>query len=215
MLPTELAWTDDELARRLLDHEALYFSREQPPQPPPREHLLLIDASASMRGDRETFARGLAMALAKKLTLAGEAVRVRFFDSRLRDTGQTRPGEIPVVQILAFKGERGRNPARVFRALAAEVTAVAARERRAPAVHLITHAALQVPRPLVADVAKVAELHAVFILPNGGQLSLDYLDLLTSHVVVDHSLWKQRPGRAVAAAKIVSMLQCPFRRSSS
>ena len=56
-----------------------------------RLHYLVIDASASMRGDREVFARGLAIALGKKLQLAGEEVWMRFFDSRLYDVQRT-PG---------------------------------------------------------------------------------------------------------------------------
>ena len=65
MVLTELAWDDLELARRLVDNEVLYFAREQSRDEQRRVHYLLIDASASMRGDRQTFARGMAIATAR------------------------------------------------------------------------------------------------------------------------------------------------------
>ena len=80
---TELAWDREELGRRMADGEMLYYSRERAPREARRLHHIVIDASASMRGEREVFARGLAIALGKKLLLAGEEVWMRFFDSRL------------------------------------------------------------------------------------------------------------------------------------
>src|SRR6185295_12406382 len=50
---SELAWDDLELARRLVDNEVLYYAREQSRDEQRRVHILLIDASASMRGDRQ------------------------------------------------------------------------------------------------------------------------------------------------------------------
>ena len=46
----------------LVDNEVLYFAREQSRDEQKRIHYLLVDASASMRGDRQTFARGMAIA---------------------------------------------------------------------------------------------------------------------------------------------------------
>jgi hypothetical protein len=43
----------------------------------------------------------------------------------------------------------------------------------------------------------------VFILPSGGTLDLEYLDLLEGYAVVDHATLQQRSARAAAAAKIV------------
>jgi hypothetical protein len=203
MVLTELAWDPDELTRRFLDHEVLYYTREQAPEDARRLHYVLIDASASMRGEREVFARGLAIALAKKLQLAGEEVWLRFFDSRLYDVQRARNGQLPVAYILGFKGERGRNPARVFAQLATEVGLVRARDHRDPVVHLITHAALHIPRPLVADMRKEAHVHGIFILPSGGRLDLDYLDLLEGHTVIDHATLQKKTARAAAATKIV------------
>jgi hypothetical protein len=203
MVLTELAWDDDEFARRLIENELLFYTREQAPDEARRLHYLVIDASASMRGDRQVFARGLAIALGKKLQLAGEEVWMRFFDSRLYDVQRARPGQLPAAYLLGFKGERGRNPARVFAQLATEIALLRARDQRDPVIHLITHAALHVPRPLVQEVARQAHLFGVFILPSGGTLDLDYLDLLEGHAVVDHATLSQKSARAAAATKIV------------
>lgn len=200
---TELAWDEDEFARRMVEQEVLYYTREQASEEARRLHYLLIDASASMRGDRQVFARGLAIALGKKLQLAGEDVFMRFFDSRLYEVQRPRPGQLPAAYLLGFKGERGRNPSRVFAQLATEIALLRAREHRDPVIHLITHAALHVPRPLIAELRRQAHLFGVFILPSGGALDLDYLDLLEGHAVVDHATLQQRTARAAAATRIV------------
>ena len=62
---------------------------------------------------------------------------------------------------------------------------------------------LHVPRQLVQEVRRHAHLFGVFILPSGGALDLDYLDLLEGHAVVDHATLAQRGARAAAATKIV------------
>lgn len=204
MVLTELAWDDLELARRIAENEVLYFAREQSREPQRRVHLLLIDASASMRGDRQTFARGLAIATAKKLLLEGEDIGFRFFDARLYETVRARSGEVPIAQLLAFKGERGRNPARVFSALATELELASAHDGRQVVVHLFTHAALYIPRDLVQAVRAHAHLAAVFILPSGGEaIDLEYLDLLDAHWVVDHATLAKKGARADAAKTIL------------
>src|SRR5678816_3944946 len=135
---TELAWDPSEFARRMIENEILYYTREQAPDEARRLHYLLIDASASMRGERQVFARGLAIALGKKLQLAGEEVWMRFFDSRLYDVQRARPGQLPAAYLLGFKGERGRNPARVFAQLATEIELLRQRESRDPVCLLYT-----------------------------------------------------------------------------
>jgi hypothetical protein len=91
----------------------------------------------------------------------------------------------------------------VFAQLATEIALLRVREQRDPVIHLITHAALHVPRPLVAEVRRQAHLFGVFILPSGGVLDLEYLDLLEGHAVVDHATLQQKSARAAAATKIV------------
>jgi len=204
MVPTELAWDDEELARRLLERDMLFYTRERAPEVAGRLHCLVIDASASMRGEREVFARGLAIALAKKLDLTGEEVRIRFFDSRLYDAhrGQDR-SRVPAAWVMSFKGERGRNPARVFAQLATELTLLRAHDPRDLVVYLVSHAALHVPRPLVDEVRRLARLFGVFIVPGGGAVDLEWLDRLDGHAVVDHATLQERSARAEAATRIV------------
>jgi len=200
---TELAWDDLELARRLLDNEVLYYAREQSRDEQKRVHYLLVDASASMRGDRQTFARGMAIATAKKLLIEGEDVAFRFFDSRLYEIHRAHGDKLPTAHVLSFKGERGRNPARVFAELATELELHKHRDPRTPVVHLFTHAALYIPREMVQAVRRSAHIAAVFILPSGGKLDLDYLDLLDAHWVVDHATLSSGAARANAARSIL------------
>ena len=105
--------------------------------------------------------------------------------------------------MLSFKGERGRNPERVFSALVTVLELGRQREQRQQLVHLFTHAALYIPRELVAAVRALAPIAAVFMLPSGGKLALDYLDLLDAHWVVDHTVLGQRKQRADAARSIL------------
>ncbi|MEM9696153.1 MAG: hypothetical protein AAGA56_26650, partial [Myxococcota bacterium] len=201
MVLTELAWDDDELSRRILDHEVLYYARDQENEEEGRDHLLLIDASASMRGDRATFARAMALATGKKLLLEGASVSVRFFDSRLYEPHAAHGEALPTAYLLSFRGERGRNPSRVFRELCS-VLGLAQRRGEPPVVHIFTHAALYIPRDIVQQLTGLAQLTAVFMLPSGGQLDLEYLDLLDAHWVVDHGVLSQGQERAEAALSI-------------
>jgi hypothetical protein len=215
MVLTELAWDDLELMRRIADNEVLYFAREQSRDEQKRIHYLLIDASASMRGDRQTFARGMAIATGKKLLLEGEDVAFRFFDSRLYELHRARNGQLPTAHLLAFKGERGRNPARVFAELSTDLDMARHRDPRSPVVHLFTHAALYIPREMVQAVRQFSHLAAVFILPSGGKLDLDYLDLLDAHWVVDHATLAHGAARADAAKSILTETQAAPDRLST
>lgn len=201
---TELAWDKDEFARRVLDDEVLYYTRDQATEERKRQHILLIDASASMRGDRATFARGLALATAKKLLLSGDEVVFRFFDARLYEPTRSRAREVPTSHVLAFKGERGRNPVRVFSTLANELALTRAREHRDLVVHLFTHGAHDIPRPVLAAVREQAKISAVFIAPRGGALELDYLDLLDAHWLVTHETVSDKTVRTETARNILS-----------
>jgi hypothetical protein len=200
---TELSWDEAELTRRLLENEVLYYSREQGQQETRRVHQLLIDASASMRGERATFARGIALATAKKLLLAGDDVTLRFFDSRLYEAHRCQGGKIPVAHLLSFRGERGRNPRRVFHELADHLEVVARGDGREQVLHVFTHAGLYIPRPHVERLRRTASLVGVFLLPSRGKLELGYTDLLHHHWVVDESALRGGKERAEAAERIL------------
>ncbi len=200
---TELAWDEDELMRRMADNEVLYYAREQARDDARRLHHVLIDASASMRGERATFARGMAIAVSKKLLLSGEDVVLRFFDSRLYEAQAARSGQLPVAYLLSFKGERGRNPVRVFADFQRTLDLRSARDAREPVVHLFTHGSLYIPRDTVAAIARRAKISAVFMMPSGGRLNLDYLDLLASHFVVDQASLSSNKDRNREALRIL------------
>jgi hypothetical protein len=137
-----------------------------------------------MRGVREVFARGLALALCKRLALLGEKVVLRFFDSRLYEgveVGADSHAEVPYV--LQFRAEHGRNYARVIRQLNGEL----AGPRRGSGkvlVYILTHGECQLPTEEVQVLAGRAPLYGVFILPSAG-LELPYLDFLHRVHVID------------------------------
>ena len=83
---SELAYDREIFEQKVVDNELLYYGRDKQREDERRLQYILIDCSASMRGQRQVFARGLALALIKKLTLEGDEIWVRFFDSRLHET---------------------------------------------------------------------------------------------------------------------------------
>ena len=205
---SELAFDPELFDRRFAENEVFYYAREKPHDQQRQLHYLCIDASASMRGQRATFARGLALTLAKKLMLRGEEVRLRFFDARLYDAQQVRPGRsgeagLDVPYILCFKGERGRNYARVFSLLADDLQRIARRERRSPIVYVFTHAECHVPVETVARLRELAQLYGVFLLPSTGALHLEYLSLLHTVQIVEERALYDREARNRRALDIL------------
>jgi hypothetical protein len=137
-----------------------------------------------MRGVREVFARGLALALCKRLALLGEEVTLRFFDSRLYEgvkVSGTGSAEVPYA--LQFRAERGRNYARVIRQLNQELSLPRRRDGQA-LVYLLTHGECQLPPDEVQLLSQRAPIYGVFILPSG-RLELPYLESLHRVHVVD------------------------------
>ncbi len=65
LLLSELAYDDDLLMARLVNNEALYFRREQPPEQPKLQRIILLDSTLKMWGTSRIFAlsAGLACAL--------------------------------------------------------------------------------------------------------------------------------------------------------
>jgi hypothetical protein len=189
LLPGELAHDDDVFEQKALSDDLLYYGHERQNERSRRLNYLLVDASASMRGAREIFARGLALALAKKLSLQGGDVWLRFFDSRLSprlDLGRAARRDLP--RLLAYRSERGRNTARVFADLAVEVAHLAREDGRDLAITFITNGACHIPLATVDALAAHARLYGIFVLPSR-PLDLDYLPRLhRSQVVTAASL---------------------------
>ncbi len=198
---SQLALDEDVFEQKLVDDELFYFTHEKQVENEQRTHLVLVDGSASMRGVREVFARGLALALSKRLALLGETVILRFFDSRIYDgvkVGAQSHAEVPYV--LQFRAEHGRNYARVIRQLNGELAAPRRGGGKA-LVYLLTHGECQLPVEEVQLLASRAPVYGVFILPRGG-LDHPYLDhFFRVHVIDQEALSLGR--RAQKARQII------------
>jgi len=203
LLLSELAYPDDLFEQRYLENELFYYAREREQGEERRLHYIVIDASASMRGVRQVFARGLALTLIKKLTLRGEEIVVRFFDSRLHDVVRVRGGAVNVPYLLCFKSEMGRNYRRVFQQLALDLQRTLRSQRRGAVLYLLTHAECHIPIEVVQRLRKIAFLYGVFILPSSGEVELDYVDLLGRVQIVDKGTLDVRAKRAERALEIV------------
>lgn len=73
LLLSELAQDSDLLMARLVNNEALYFRREEPPENPKRQRTILIDTTLKMWGIPRVFAISAALALANS-TKHGELI---------------------------------------------------------------------------------------------------------------------------------------------
>jgi hypothetical protein len=208
LVMSELAFDPDLFARRYVEGEVFFYAREKQHEEERRLHYVVVDATASMRGQRATFARGLALTLVKKLVLRGEDVYLRFFDSRLYDVMYARAGrsgtaQINVPYVLSFRGERGRNYGKVFSMLAGELGRMARRQRRTPILYVLTHAECHLPLDVVEKLRNVARLYGVFMLPSTGELDLEYLHRLHTVQIVDEEALVERDARARRALDIV------------
>jgi hypothetical protein len=209
LMLSELAFDDDLFDQRFMENEVFYYAREKQHEEDRRLHYIVCDATASMRGQRAVFARGLALTLIKKLSLRGEDVYFRFFDSRLyevqhaRSRRRTNDAGINVPYVLCFRGEHGRNYAKVFGLLANDLARLAKRERRTPILYVLTHAECHVPLDTVERLRAMARLYGVFMLPSQGELDLEYVPRLHTVQVVDEAALTQREARARRAMDII------------
>ena len=200
---SEFAYDDELFDRKVIDDELYYYGHERQKEDQKRLQYILIDSSPSMRGVRQVFARGLALTMAKKLTLQGDEVWLRFFDSRLYDIQRVTAGDVAAPYLLCFRSERGRNYAKVFRQLAIELRRQRSAERREIVLYIITHGQCHIPVELVQQLRAEAYLYGIFILPSS-TMKLDYLDLLHRSQIVDASTLASRKGRRDRALEIVA-----------
>ena len=156
-----------------------------------------------MRGQRQVFARGLALTLAKKLCLAGDEVWIRFFDSRLYEVVKiSRSGSFSIPYLLSFRSERGRHYAKVFRQLILDLTRLKREARRRVVLYVLTHGQCHIPVELVTALKALAYLYAVIILPSS-EVALDYLPLFDRHHVVSAEALATRAARKDSAIEIL------------
>lgn len=203
LLPSELAFPDDLFDQRFSDQELFYYGREKQDTQRERLHYILIDASASMRGLRTVFARGLALALAKKMTLRGEGVWLRFFDSRLYERQELSTSRLRIPYLLCFRSERGRNPNRVFTELERELGRLMRESPKEVVVTFITHGRCQLDVKVVDSLRTKATLCGVFVMPSGGEVELDYLDRLHQHYVIQPDVLADKSKRQTEALRIL------------
>lgn len=197
---SEFAYDQDIFELKVLDNELYYYGHEKERSEQHNLQYILVDSSASMRGVREVFARGLALTLIKKFSLQGDEIWLRFFDSRLYEL--MRAGEACVPQLLCFRSERGRNYGRVFRQLLMELTRLRHESGREVVVYIITHGQCHIGTDIVERLAQVANLYGVFILPSQA-LHLDYLPLLHRHQIVSEDSLTSRERSVDRAKEIV------------
>jgi hypothetical protein len=66
LLLSELAYDDELLMARLVNNEALYFRREQPPENPKTQRIILMDTSLKMWGTARVFALAAGLSCAQQ-----------------------------------------------------------------------------------------------------------------------------------------------------
>jgi hypothetical protein len=203
ILPSELAYDDDLFDRRYADNELFYYGREKQDTQRERLHYILVDASASMRGLRTVFARGLALALAKKMTLRGETVWLRFFDSRLYERQELSSSKMRIPYLLCFRSERGRNTTRVFMELERELSRLMRESPKEVVVTFITHGRCQVDGKIMDTLKGKATLSGVFVTTRDDELTLDWIDRLNSHHVIAPDVLGDKNARKGAALQIL------------
>jgi hypothetical protein len=200
---SELAYDREIFEQKVVDNELLYYGRDKQREDERRLQYLLIDCSASMRGQRQVFARGLALALIKKLTLEGDEIWVRFFDSRLHETVKiARSGQVPVPYLLSFRSERGRNYGKVFRQLLVEVTRLRREQKRRVVMYIVTHGQCHIEPELVTALKQQAFLYGVVCLPSSDQLP-EFVPLLDRSQIVHADALTSRAERQRRALDIV------------
>ncbi len=203
LMLSELAYDREVFEQKVVDNELLYYGHEQQREEERWLQYILVDSSASMRGKRQVFARGLALTLVKKLMLQGDEIWLRFFDSRLHEVVKhSRGGHFPVPYVLSFRSERGRNYGKVFRQLLLEVTRLKRDQRRKIVVYIITHGECHIGTELVAALGQHAYLYGIVILPSS-EVQLDYLPLLDRHQIVEGTSLASRDRRRDRALDIV------------
>jgi hypothetical protein len=201
---SELAHDREVFEQKVADQELLYYGHEQQREEERWLQYILVDSSASMRGQRQVFARGLALTLVKKLALQGDDIWLRFFDSRLHELVKVhRQSSFLVPYLLSFRSERGRNYSKVFRQLVLDLTRLRREQRRRVVLYVITHGECHISSELVAALGQHAYLYGIIILPSS-EVTLEFLPLLDRYQIVEPTALSSRVGRRDRALDIVS-----------
>jgi hypothetical protein len=201
---SELAYDREIFEQKIVDAELLYYGREREREDERRLQYVLVDSSASMRGQRQVFARGLALTLTKKLSLEGDEVWLRFFDSRLHETIKvSRSASVPVPYLLSFRSERGRNYGKVFRQLLIEITRARRDQRRRIVLYVITHGQCHIAPDVIQALKQHVFLYGIVVLPSSEMLP-EFVGMLDRCQVVEADALNSRAGRQRRALDIVA-----------
>ncbi|MEL6180318.1 MAG: hypothetical protein AAFS10_15255 [Myxococcota bacterium] len=205
LILTEFAYDEDIFLQKFADNELYYYGRERAREEEKKIHYLLVDASASMRGRRTVFARGVALAMIKKLILQKEQPIFRFFDSRLYESVRVGVDAHSVPYLLSFKSERGRNYRKVFEQILFECRRLRERERQEIILYFFTHGQCHLPDDLIMRLRELVYLFGIYILP-GERLELNYVSHLNKYQVVREESLGNTQQRAGAARNILSQV---------
>ena len=204
LLPSELAFDDDLFDRRYADNELFYYGREK--QTPSAKNCTTYSLTlAPLCGAcAPCLPAAWAWPWPKKMTLKGEAVWLRFFDSRLHERQELSSTRLRIPYLLCFRSERGRNPNRAFEELDRELSRLLRESPKEVVVTFITHGRCQLDARLVESMNDKAQLCGVFVMPTGGEVTLDYLDKLSQHYVIQADVLADKSKRQTEALKILS-----------
>ncbi len=205
LILTEFAYDEDIFYQKFIDNELYFYGRERAREEERKIHYLLLDASASMRGRRTVFARGVALAMIKKLIVQGEKPRFRFFDANLYDAVQVGEHAHSVPYLLSFRSERGRNYRKVFEEVLFECRRLRERERQEVVLYFFTHGQCHLPEDLVLRLRDTVYLFGIYILP-GEKLELSYVSHLNKYQVVREESLGTSGQRTDAAQKILRQI---------
>lgn len=203
LLLSELAYEEELFYQKYLEGELIYYAYERHKEEIRDLHYIIIDASASMRGIREIFGRGLSLALAKRLTLKGDEVILRFFDSELYEVMPAFKDNIPVIKVLSFRSEKGRNYKKVFSQLLNELAILKSEKKKRVILYIITHAQCHIPVEIVKKLSSIVYTYGIFILPSMGGVHLNYLSFLNQYQIIDNQTLMDGRLRAKKALDIV------------
>lgn len=205
LMLTEFAYDEDIFLQKFIDNELYYYGRERAREEERKIHYLLLDASASMRGRRTVFARGVALAMIKKLIVQGEKPMFRFFDSRLYEAVRVGEHAHSVPYLLSFRSERGRNYRKVFEQVLFDCRRLRERERQEVVLYFFTHGQCHLPEDLVLRLRDTVYLFGIYILP-GERLELGYIPHLNKHQVVREESLMSSGQRSDAAKSILRQI---------
>ncbi len=205
LILTEFAYDVEIFMQKFIDNELYYYGRERAREEERKIHYLLIDASASMRGRRTVFARGVALAMIKKLIVQGEQPQFRFFDANLYESVRVGEHAHSVPYLLSFRSERGRNYRKVFEQVLADCRRLRERERQEVVLYFFTHGQCHLPEDLVLRLRDTVYMFGIYILP-GEKLDLGYVHHLHKHQVVREESLMSSGQRSDAAKSILRQI---------